>query len=156
MTGRSSWAQSPTTAAFQEPDQQKLWRAISGGFDNQSNRLKQIADWLAMDAEKALQQITATLPDDRPIYFLITVEDLARLQEIATLSGKALPFQTRVFSTTDNMHTQITQVKQWAKQDSTGSYMVQLFPASASGPGVLKTSKLKIVYWPASCLFLTL
>jgi hydroxylamine oxidation protein HaoB len=128
MTGRTSWAWSPLAEAFPKQDVQNVWQAISGGFDHDSNRLKQMADWLAMDADQALKQIKAALPSDRQAYFLVTVEDLARLKEIASLSGQNLAFETRVFFSTDNMHSQIAQVKQWAKQDSTGSYMVHSVP----------------------------
>lgn len=128
MTGRKVWAHAPSAAAFQKQDERQLWREIGGGFEPENKRLKQLANWLVMDADQALIQIKKALTPDQQAYFLVTVEDLARLKEIANLSEQPLPFQTRVFATTDNMHTQISQVKTWAQQDSTGSYMVHSIP----------------------------
>lgn len=127
LTGRNSWQMSPTVEAFSRPDQRELWKRVSGGFTPNGSDLKELARWLTMNMEQALSEIQARIPKPE-IFFLVCMDDLARLPEIATLTGKALPFETRLFKAKGNIHTLIRQVKRWANEKGNGHYMVQQLP----------------------------
>ena len=125
LTGHDSWADLPAADAYSDSAQKNLWEQAGGGFEPEGRKLKQLARWLTMDADQALVEIAAVVPTQRPIYFLICLDDLARLTEIETLSGKRLPFELNVFPASDNLHAQIASVRRWANQKPPGSYLVQ-------------------------------
>lgn len=128
LTGRQGWAASPVAGAYPEPEQERFWQAVGGGFDAEEEYLRQLARWLTMDAEQALAEMSAAIPGDRPVYFLMCLDDLARLAEMETLSGVKLPFEVRIFAPTANVHTQIADVKRWAHEKGVGAYLVQQLP----------------------------
>ncbi len=128
MAGRNVWVDAPIAAAYKKNDEKKLWREIGGGFAPDTNRLTRLAKWLMTDAGKGLEQIRKTLPPEKTAYFLTSMDDLARIQELSLLADRPLQLQSRVFRSTDNFHTLITAVKSWAKEGGTGSYLVQPFP----------------------------
>jgi hydroxylamine oxidation protein HaoB len=128
FTGRPTWARLPLAAAFQRPSEQALWQQLAGPFDQDETRLRRLANWLAMDAQQAQQEMAATLPVEQSVYLLVCVDDLARISEIEKLSGKKLGFEARLFQQSADIHNQISEVKQWASEGGTGSYLVQNVP----------------------------
>jgi len=127
LTGRRSWIQSPAAELF-DTDHRDFWRRASGGFIENNVPLQRMAEWLSMDADEALASISKTFRNGQEVYLLAGVDDLARLSEIGTLSGRPLPFQTRLFQTGDNIHKLIASVKRWAREKGGGSYLAQRLP----------------------------
>lgn len=130
FAGREAWAASPLAGAFPQAEQRAFWRDAAGHFAADPQPLGDLAHWLVMDADAALQEMSKRLPQGRDIYFLVTTGDLARLGEIEALSGVSLPLETRVFPGGSDFHGLIAQVKRWAHERGEGNYLVQ--PLSAS------------------------
>lgn len=127
LSGNNTWVNAPVSEAF-EHQQQEFWKHVSGGFQKHSEPSQQLANWLLMDAEQALEDIKKTIQIPHALYFLVCIDDLARLSEMRALSGKAVPFETRVFRSDNNIHSLISSVKRWAREKSNGSYLVQHLP----------------------------
>jgi hydroxylamine oxidation protein HaoB len=125
LTGRQPWLNQPVANAFPNASQKALWEEIGGGFNPDETRIKQFARWLSMDADAALAEMDQALPKGQPVYWLASLDDLARLSEIEALSGVKLPFEARVFPAADNLHSQIAAVQRWADEHGSGSYLVQ-------------------------------
>lgn len=132
LTGRKPWLDQPVASAFPDKDQQKFWQQAGGGFNQDEAKLKQLARWLSMDADAALAEMAQTIPKDQPVYWLVCLDNLARLAEIETLSSVKLPFEARIFPQADNIHGQIAEVKRWADEKGIGSYLVQQLPAGGA------------------------
>ena len=128
ITGSNTWVSAPIADIYPDEDTKAIWSAISGGFDTNTTKLNQLANWLLMDAASAINDIKKTIASDQKTYFLVSIDDLARLQEISAISNKKPAIDSRVFYTGNNIHTQISGVKQWAKADGTGSYLIQPLP----------------------------
>lgn len=128
LTGAHVWLKAPVAEAFTDPGQEDFWRKISGGFAPDNTALSRLARWLTMDAEEALVEMADALPKGQKVYFVICLDDLARLSEIENLSGASMPFEMRLFPAADNIHTLIGQVKSWAQEKGNGSYLVQQLP----------------------------
>lgn len=124
LAGRKPWLSQPVAAAFPDARQQAFWQEAGGGFAEDPARLKQYARWLAMDADAALAEMDQALPKG-PVYWLVCLDDLARLNEIEALNGAKLPFEAKVFPAMDNIHGQISAVQRWAGEQGPGSYLVQ-------------------------------
>jgi hydroxylamine oxidation protein HaoB len=131
MTGRKVWLRSPVAGAFADGGQRRFWEDISGGFEQDEKTMRQWARWLTMDAEAALAEMSAVLPKDKPVYFLMCLDDLARLSEIESLSGITLPFEVRLFPSAGDVHAQIAGVKRWAHEKGDGAYLVQQLSGGA-------------------------
>ena len=127
LTGKNSWVESPAAELF-AADHRDFWRRVSGGFIENPEPLRRLVEWLTMDAEQALASISQIFGKGQAIYLLATTDDLARISEIGKLSGRPLPFETRVFRAGDNIHNLITRVKRWAREKGSGSYLVQRLP----------------------------
>jgi len=132
MTGRKPWADQPVASAFPDKEQRQFWQQAGGGFSADETRLKQLARWLGMDADAALAEMAQALPKDQPVYWLVCLDDLARLGEIGALSGVKLPFEARIFPQAENIHGQIAEVKRWAEENGVGSYLVQQLPGGGA------------------------
>ena len=132
LTGRKPWLDQPVASAFPDKEQQKFWQQAGGGFNADESKLKQLARWLSMDADQALTEMAQALPKDQPVYWLVCLDDLARLSEIEALAGVKLPFEARVFPQADNIHGQIAEVKRWADEKGMGSYLVQQLPSGGA------------------------
>ncbi|MDD5034092.1 MAG: hydroxylamine oxidation protein HaoB [Methylococcaceae bacterium] len=130
LSGRNPWVEAPVAAAYPDRKQRDFWEKTGGGFAPDESKLKQLARWLSMDAQAALREMAQALPKGAPIYFLICLDDLARLGEIEALSGVHLPFDLRNFPQSGNVHSQIAEVKRWAGEKGPGSYLVQQLPQS--------------------------
>jgi hydroxylamine oxidation protein HaoB len=124
LNGNNTWVNAPVSEAF-EHQQQDFWKHVSGGFQKRSEPSQQLANWLLMDAEMALEDIKKIIQIPHALYFLVCIDDLARLSEMRALSGKTLPFETRVFRSDNNIHSLISSVKRWAREKGNGSYLVQ-------------------------------
>jgi hydroxylamine oxidation protein HaoB len=128
FTGRETWAKAPVADAYEEADQRALWREMAGGFAEDQRPLRLLARWLTMDADRALTEMAARLPRDRPVYVLVSLDGLARLSELESLYGMQLPFETRTFPSGTDIHASIARVKRWASEKGGGSYLVQQLP----------------------------
>lgn len=124
FTGRDNWVTLPAKAAYTE-DERALWQAIAGGFDRQGRSAK-ISQLLLMDMDEALQELKRELPQGRDHYLLLSTDDLSHVQEVARMTGRGLPLETRLFPADADLHSSISQVKEWAQEgDGTGSYLAQ-------------------------------
>lgn len=132
LTGRKPWLNQPVARAFPDKDQKTFWQQAGGGFDQDETKLRQLARWLSMDADAALAEMAQAIPKDQPVYWLLCLDDLARLSEIEALSGVKLPFEARIFPQADNIHGQIAEVKRWADEKGVGSYLVQQLPSGGA------------------------
>ncbi len=132
FTGRKPWLDQPAASAFADAAQQEFWRQVGGGFSGDETRLRQFARWLSMDADAALAEMDQSLPKGRAVYWLVCLDDLARLSEIEALSGVRLPFEARSFPPADNIHSQIAEVRRWAGEKGVGSYLVQQLPGGGA------------------------
>jgi hydroxylamine oxidation protein HaoB len=128
LTGRKTWVRAPIAAAFANSNEQVLWQLVAGPFDQDEVALRRLASWLAMDVQQAQQEMAISLPADVPVYWLVCLDDLARVSEIERLSGKKLGFEARMFPQSGDVHSQIAEVKRWASENGTGSYLVQNMP----------------------------
>jgi hydroxylamine oxidation protein HaoB len=128
FTGRASWASAPLAAAYPHKHEQALWKQVAGPFGQEEAPLRQLASWLTMDTEQALLDMASKLQTDRSVYLLVCLDDLARVSELETLSGKKLGFEARLFAPSTDIHNQINEVKRWAGETGTGSYLVQNLP----------------------------
>lgn len=124
-TGREVWLAKPVASAYANAEERLLWQTVAGGMEKDDGKARRMARWLTLDADTALAEMATVLPKDKPHYFLICLDDLARLAEIETLSGTRLPFEARIFPAADNLHAQIAAVKRWASETKTGAYLVQ-------------------------------
>lgn len=132
LTGRKPWLSQPAAAAFPDAQQRGFWQEAGGGFAEDPARLKQFARWLSMDADAALAEMDQALPKGQPVYWLVCLDDLARLGEIEALAGAKLPFEARVFPAADDIHGQISAVQRWAGEQGPGSYLVQQLPGGGA------------------------
>lgn len=113
LSGLATWIRQPPKAAFAS-EERPLWQTLSGGFED-SERSIQLVKWWTADSVQALSEI-ARLKFDRPVYFLVSSDDLTHLDEIERLAGKALPLEVRIFPEASNFHAQIAQIKRWARE----------------------------------------
>lgn len=132
LSGRDVWLDAPEAGAFADRAQRQFWERAGGGMGESGGKLAQLARWLSMDADAALREMTQVFPQDRPVYFLICLDDLARIGEIAALSGARLPFEGRIFPRADNIHAQIAEVKRWAAEKTPNAYLVQQLPGGGA------------------------
>lgn len=128
FTGRTAWADAPIATAFADRSERQLWAELAGPFAGDETRLRQLARWLTMNAHDALAEMAATLPAATPVYFLVCLDDLARLAEIERLAGKKPAFEAAQFPRAGDIHAQIAEVKRWAQEKGSGSYLLQNTP----------------------------
>lgn len=125
LSGRQTWVRQPPAEAFGDSDRD-LWERLSGGFDDEDSRLAKLARWWLSDPSAALAEIRRQIAN-RPLYFLVSSEDLAHIEEIERLAGRRLPLQVRIFPNTGNLHGQIAAVQRWAGETGNG-YLPQKIP----------------------------
>lgn len=124
FTGRDNWVMLPAKDAYTE-DEHELWQSIAGGFDRQG-RSARFSQLLLMDMDEAFQQLKEELPQGRDHYLLLSTDDLSHVQEIARMTARGLPLETRLFPADADLHNNVSQVKQWAQEgEGTGSYLAQ-------------------------------
>jgi hydroxylamine oxidation protein HaoB len=124
FTGRENWLRLPAKDAYME-DEYGLWQAVAGGFDRQGRSAK-FSELLITDVDEALRELKKELPQGRDHYLLLSTDDLSHVQEIARMTGRGLPLETRLFPADADLHDRISQVKEWAQEgEGTGSYLAQ-------------------------------
>lgn len=126
LSGRPVWSDAPTTALF-PPEQGAFWREVAGGFADDPQPLAKLARWLTAPAEEAVAALHADNTSD-DLLLLVSTDDLARADEIASAGGERLPVESKVFPTSTNLHGTINTVRRWAQEAGTGSYLVQPLP----------------------------
>lgn len=125
FTGRMAIPERPSKEAYSDAEPQSLWREIGGGF-SQEEHLTIFAQCLIGKMDDAKSCLSPLYTDAGDNYILISADDMAHVQEISRLIGQGLPLETRLFSTDSDLHGQIRQVREWAREgEGTGSYMVQ-------------------------------
>ena len=132
-TGRRGLPRLPDARGYPLPEQRGLWESVAGGFV-QNDSLSCLSERLLDDADKALAGIgdCAWGDESGPVHLLVSTDDLSRIQEISYLAGRAIPLETRVFSSEGDIHGVVTSVNSWAGEgDGTGSYLVHAAPGFA-------------------------
>ncbi len=125
FTGREAWVMRPDPQAYQNADERKLWATIAGGIDT-NGKSKKYSHYLLQDFDTAITSISSDLRADRDVYLLVSTDDLLHIQEIAALSERGLPLETRLFVADGDVHNNASRIKEWAREDgATGSYLVQ-------------------------------
>ena len=125
FTGRDTWVKGPDKNAYHSKEEKTLWESIAGNFDT-NGTLSKYSKFLIQDMNTAITELQKELPKNIDTYILVSNDDLAHVQEIATLAGKGLPLETKLFPAAADLHNSISKVKEWAKEgDGTGSYLVQ-------------------------------
>jgi hydroxylamine oxidation protein HaoB len=125
LTGRMAVPAQPVEKAYSSTEEKAFWRKVGGGF-SEEEELAVFAQCLvgkASDAQSCLSRLYTDAGDN---YILMSADDMAHIQEISRLAGQGLPLETRLFSTDSELHGQIRQVREWAREgEGTGSYMLQ-------------------------------
>jgi hydroxylamine oxidation protein HaoB len=125
FTGRTAIPEQPIERAFSSSEEKSFWQKIGNGFSQQEQSIifAQCLIGKAGDAKSCLSQLYTDAGDN---YIVMSADDLAHIQEISLLAGQGLPLETRLFSTDSELHGQIRQVRDWAREgEGTGSYMLQ-------------------------------
>ncbi len=125
LGGRDAWVSKPSSQTFISP----IWKQLQGNLllasDSERGQLSNMARWLTMDSEKALAEMRQMFGASRPIYLLVTNDLLMRLGEMVDYGGTSLAFSSKAVPAHDNLHGDITQIKQWAYEEGSGNYLVQ-------------------------------
>ena len=125
FTGRIAIPEQPIEKAFLNSEEKSFWKKIGNGFSQQEQLIifTQCLIGKAKDAKSCLSQLYTDAGDN---YILMSADDMAHIREISLLTGQGLPLETRLFSTDSDLHGQIKQVREWAREgEGTGSYMLQ-------------------------------
>ncbi len=129
LTGRETSARLPAQSAYRQSPLHGFWNQAAGGNLQDEGPARQMARWLTMDAEAALREIRDFLPANRDVYWVVCVDDLARLGEVETLAKAHFPLEIRYFPATPDIHTQIAEVRRWASESvGPSNYLVQQVP----------------------------
>ena len=126
-TGRRGRPRHPDPGAYPRPEQRAFWETVAGGF-LQDESLACLSRRLLEDADEALASVAeCAWPDETgPIFLLVSTDDLSHIQELSYLADRAIPLETRVFSSQGDIHGLIASVKAWAGYgNGTGSHLVQ-------------------------------
>jgi hydroxylamine oxidation protein HaoB len=129
LTGLETWA------AEGSPDvnESHFWRILGGVTEDNASPGKTLARWFTLDASESINAMKSELPGDRPVYFLVTVDDLARLQELSQLGGRPLSIQSNRFVLSGDIHGAVNSVKRWVAEINAPGYLVR-----QEGPGALR------------------
>ena len=126
LTGEATWPRRPAAESFAGLPLAAFWQEAAGGLAVDTAPVRQLAQWLTMDADLALQAIRSDPNLSRMPYLLACVDDLARLGEIERLSGVSIPLEVRYFPSGEDLHGQIKEVRRWASETGSGAnYLVQ-------------------------------
>jgi hydroxylamine oxidation protein HaoB len=125
LSGRDTWISAPSDETFKTPVWQQLQNQFLLADSREKSRLHQMARWLTMDSETALQEIRQTFGATHPVYLAVSNDLLARLGEISDYGGAALAFNTQTFQAHDNLHGDIAAIREWAGENGNGNYLVQ-------------------------------
>jgi hydroxylamine oxidation protein HaoB len=133
LTGLETWTLRPAAEGFSDPEERDFWRVLGGGFAEDPAPGKTLARWLTGDADDAIAALRAELPAKSPVYFLVTADDLGRLQEMARLGGRSLSIQSNRFPLTGDIHGAVNSVKRWVAEIKAPGYLVR-----QEGPSALR------------------
>ena len=126
LTGEATWPRRPAADALEGLPLSAFWQEASGGLAVDPAPVRQLAQWLTMDADLALRAIRSVPKVSKTLYLLACVDDLARLGEIERLSGVSIPLEVRYFPSGEDLHAQIKEVRRWASETGNGAnYLVQ-------------------------------
>lgn len=132
LAGQATWSRLPAAAGFKDVPLREFWGLAAGGFAKDPAPAIQLAKWLVMDADEALKEIRHNFPDTPSLYWLVCVDDLARLGEIERLTGVKIPLEMQYFPAVQDLHAQIKEVRRWANEKGVGTnYLVQ--PVNGGG-----------------------
>jgi len=132
-TGRRGRPRFPDADGYPRGGQRELWRSVAGDF-LRDDSLACLSRRLLSDVDAALARITecAWGDDGGPAFVLVSTDDLSHVQEMSYLAGRAIPLETRLFSSEGDIHGIVASVNAWAGHgDGTGSYLVQPAPGFA-------------------------
>lgn len=125
LSGRHAWLTKPAKETFVSPVWKNLQDNMLLASDAEHEQLSKMAHWLTMDSDKALAEIRTFFGKSRPIYILVTNDLLMKLGEIVDYGGTPLYFNSKTVTAHDNLHGDITQIKQWTYEEGDGNYLVQ-------------------------------
>ena len=132
-TGRRGLPRLPDAGGYPLPEQRRLWERVAGGLA-QDDSLECLSKRLLEDVDEALATIgdCAWGDESGPVFLLLSTDDLSHIQEIAYLAERAIPLETRIFSSEGDIHGVVASVNTWAGHgDGTGSYLVHPAPGFA-------------------------
>ena len=132
-TGRRARPRHPDPGAYPRPGQRALWETVAGGFLRDES-LACLSRRLLEDADEALAGIAdcAWRDEPGPVFLLVSTDDLSHVQELSYLAGRAVPLETRLFSSEGDIHGLVASVRAWAGYgNGTGSHLVQPAPGYA-------------------------
>ena len=127
LTGRRGLPRLPDAGGYPLPEQDRLWEHVAGGLA-QDDSLACLSRRLLENVDEALAGVgdCAWGDENGTVHLLVSTDDLSHIQEIAYLAGRAVPLETRVFSSEGDIHGVVASVNTWAGDgDGTGSYLVQ-------------------------------
>ena len=132
-TGHRGRPRFPDADGYPRGGQTELWRSVAGDF-LRDDSLACLSRQLLSDVDEALAGIAecAWGDDGGPVFVLVSTDDLSHVQEMSYLAGRAIPLETRLFSSEGDIHGVVASVNAWAGHgDGTGSYLVQPAPGFA-------------------------
>ena len=132
-TGRRGLPRLPDAGGYPLQEQSMLWASVAGGLA-QDDSLRCLSSRLLENVDEALATIGDCAWDEEsgPVFLLISTDDLAHIQEIAYLAERAVPLETRIFSSEGDIHGVVASVNTWAGHGAgTGSYLVHPAPGFA-------------------------
>ena len=132
-TGRRGRPRLPDVDGYPRDGQRELWRSVAGDF-LRDDSLACLSRQLLSDVDEALAGIAecAWGDDGGPVFVLVSTDDLSHVQEMSYLAGRAIPLESRLFSSEGDIHGVVASVNAWAGHgDGTGSHLVQPAPGFA-------------------------
>ncbi len=102
-----------------------VWSMLSGGFGEDGKPQRELARCLTQNATSALPRLKALLPADRPVYVVVTVDDLLHLDEMRNLGGEAVRLENRKFPLGKDIHGTIRRTQDWADEIHAAGYLAQ-------------------------------
>lgn len=113
FAGLESACPFPPEEAFPE-ESREIWREVAGRFA-EGDCLRRLARWLLLPEEEALAEIGSAF-GDRPVYLLVSAEELLHLEEIARLAGRPLPLEVRRLPLGEDFHGRIAAAARWGME----------------------------------------
>lgn len=126
-TGRRGRPRHPDPGAYVRPEQRAFWETIAGGI-LEDESLVCLSGRLLEAADRALARLAecAWRDEPGPLFLLVSTDDLSHVQELSHLADRAIPLDTRLFSSQGDIHGLVASVRTWAGQGGgTGSHLVQ-------------------------------
>lgn len=122
LTGLTAWIQQPAKSAYFYPAEQEVWLQLGGTASDKEDRSRAFAQWLTGND---VDHLPASFPHDRPVYLVVTADDLAHLPEMEWLGGRSIPLRSQVFPLGKDIHGVINTVKHWVESEGSKAYLLQ-------------------------------